>query len=157
MPTSATDGLGLAVNERGFSLIEVTIAVAIIAGLSALAVMSFRPLNATMLLARDARTIEAALIAARARAIRSGETAAVDFDFRAATFSTGRPPVVRALSNGATIAPLSGERRDAGSVRFFPDGSTLSDGIAVSAGHKSIRIEIEWLSGRVRVAEASSR
>jgi hypothetical protein len=44
---------------------------------------------------------------------------------------------------------------DTGMVRFSPDGSASGGGVLLGAGARQLKLDVEWLTGRVRVANAS--
>jgi general secretion pathway protein H len=50
---------------------------------------------------------------------------------------------------------ITGEQRDVtqGDIRFNPDGSSTGGRISVADGARSIAVGVDWLSGRVSVAE----
>ena len=54
-----------------------------------------------------------------------------------------------------SLLTISGEQRDVtqGDIRFNPDGSSTGGRISVADGARSIAVGVDWLSGRVSVAD----
>jgi general secretion pathway protein H len=102
-----------------------------------------------------AATLAQALRAARARAIETDRSVAVTLDLAAHRMRAGdaRPTALPDLPITAeTIFGPRSENRVA--FAFAPDGSASGGRITVGAGPARMRIDIDWLSGRVRVADA---
>lgn len=162
MPTSAIErGAGRGVQRRavsrgsarGFSLVEITIVVAIMAVLAGVAVVALAPATVRLQLRSDAREIESLLAGARTRSIVEGRTVEVRFDGRASTVSYGDPARVATLSRGTTVSSLDGETRASFAVVFHPDGSSDGGGVLLGDGARTIRLTVDWLSGRTALAE----
>lgn len=43
-----------------------------------------------------------------------------------------------------------------GGIDFFPDGSSTGGRVTLSMSGRSVRVDIEWLTGRIRVSEVGS-
>jgi general secretion pathway protein H len=54
------------------------------------------------------------------------------------------------------LLTVSGERRNAetGGIRFNPDGSSTGGRVSIGDGRRSIAVGVDWLTGRVSVADA---
>jgi general secretion pathway protein H len=116
---------------RGFTLVELLVVMAIMAGVAALA-------GATWRLAADragARLVLGELRAARWQAIAArGEVAWVPHD----------------LPGGVTVAAKPAP------VRFFADGGSSGAEITIVAGPRRRVIDVDWLTGHAALREAAS-
>ncbi len=105
-----------------------------------------------------AQRIAAGLRDTRTRAMASGEPQWFSVDLRARTFAApGRDP--RKLPDGATIKVTSAaqDTRQAGNarIRYFPDGSSSGGNIVLSGDRRSIRIDVDWLTGAATVRDGA--
>jgi general secretion pathway protein H len=57
--------------------------------------------------------------------------------------------VTAALTTGESL--LTGDTR--GGIDFFPDGTSTGGRVELGFSERSLKIDIEWLTGRVRVQE----
>ena len=57
--------------------------------------------------------------------------------------------VKAALTTGKSL--LTGETR--GGIDFFPDGSSTGGRVELTVAEQSLKVDIEWLTGRIRVQE----
>ena len=131
----------------GFTLIE-TIVVLVILGLALTIVAGFIPRrNTTLELAMAAERVASTLRLARARAI-----------------TQGRPVIVAASADGRALAvdgvaqavPPSVAVTMAGppAIRFAPDGSASGGAIRVQVPGRARLVRVDWLTGRVSIADA---
>lgn len=67
---------------------------------------------------------------------------------------------VRSLPASVDVAlyTAQSELRDdqSGAIRFFPDGSSTGGRITISVRERSYLIDVDWLTGMVRVRDAAS-
>lgn len=132
----------------GFTLIE-TIVVLVVLGLALTIVAGFLPRhNATLELKAVSERVASTLRQARARAI-----------------TYNRPVLVAVSADGQSLAedgitrtiPAAVAMTMVGpaAIRFAPDGSASGGGIRVQVSGRARVIRVEWLTGRVSIAEAS--
>ena len=57
-----------------------------------------------------------------------------------------------ALTTGQSL--LTGETR--GGIDFFPDGTSTGGRVELGLDERSLQIDIEWLTGRIRVSDGES-
>lgn len=117
-------------DERGFTLLEALVALAILALAWLLAAPALPESLFRAELERSARALAAELREARARAVAEQREMVVRLD---------RPDAaVRSVEPGA--------------VRFFPEGGATAASITLERGGRAWRIEVDWLTGRVALA-----
>ncbi len=140
----------------GFTLIE-TIVVLAILGFALVLVIGYRPPWSKRL---DIDTAAAAL-AAELRLVRSEAIAAnraVGFELDLANHRY-RPGAAapRSFPPGLSIELLmvSGERQGetGGAIRFHPDGSSTGGRIVLADWTRRVAVGVDWLTGRVRIAD----
>jgi general secretion pathway protein H len=99
--------------------------------------------------------LAAALRVARATAIRDNADAVFLLDVRNRVFKA--PGAAGALPEAVTVTLVgaANERvdKDTGGIRFYSDGSSSGGRITVETGARTFRIGVDWLTGRVSVAD----
>lgn len=142
--------------DRGFTLLELLVVMAILAILMVLArPLLPRPGGGAELKAAAAE-VAAGLRAARAASIRTNAETVVMIDVARRALRTGSrwaldlpPDVDLSLRSAAdeVIAPA------AAGIRFFPDGSSTGGSLSLARGNSVQVVRVEWLTGRVVVDE----
>jgi general secretion pathway protein H len=141
-------------SDRGLTLLEVLVALGIMAMALAVA-LPFAPKSGTTIeVDTTAREIAAGLRGARAAAIASNRFVEFHVDVANGIFGYDRASRPH-NANGINLALFTTEERrrgDAsGSIRFFPDGSSTGGGVSVSYGKRRLVVMVDWLSGGVSV------
>lgn len=141
--------------REGFTLLELLIALAIIALAGLAAVPALESARRAGELRRDSANIAAQLREARGRAIATRKQVAVAFDVAARTYGiSGQRPFKlseRARLELAAAAQLSqGDRT--GVILFFPVGSSSGGRITLVQGDDRRTIAIDWLLGQIKEA-----
>ena len=141
---------------HGFTLIELLATFAIL-GLALVLIASYRPPWSSGLgLEGTAAELASGLRLARSEAIRGNRPVAFDLDLVGHRYrvGAGRP---RRLSPNLSIELLTiaGEARAAGAgdIRFNPDGSSTGGRISLAEAGRRIAVGVDWLTGRVSVAD----
>ena len=142
---------------RGFTLIELLVVMVI----AVLALTVVPPMlsgtMAHMEVKSAAREVAAGLKFARSEAIARGESRALMIDTRRHQFFLEGQTSRHALPEGMEVTlntvarELAGE--GVGGFRFFPDGSSTGGNLIFSGDGHRYRVEIDWLTGRVRIME----
>lgn len=143
MKTRMWSAGGKAVSARGFSLLELLVVMLIIS-LSVVAIAAALPRTATGPAIELAATrLATGFKKARMRAITRSRVVDVVIDsdshrYRVgATGTTPLPNAVAILPPGSTL------------VRFYPDGGADAAAIRLTAGQRTLRIDVSPLTGRV--------
>lgn len=142
--------------EAGFTLIELLVVVAILAFSLVLIVGYKPPWSRSLSLAGAAAQVAEGLRAARSEAILRNRPVSFAIDTEARRYQVGAGPV-RPLPAALSFALLTvaGETRDsrAGGIRFNADGSSTGGRIAIADGRRAVAVGVDWLTGRVTVAD----
>lgn len=142
--------------SAGFTLIELLVSLTIL-GLALILISGYKPpwsrgmgLNAT------AAELAAGLRLARSEAILKNHPVAFDLDLTGHRYRVGEG-IPRRLPTDLSLELLtiSGEARHGreGDIRFNPDGSSTGGRISLSDGQRRIGVGVDWLTGRVSVAD----
>ena len=136
--------------EAGFTLLEMTI-VLVILGL-ALGLLALRgPMRSRGLELRAAtEQVAQTLRAARAEAIAADHTVDVALQPGGYRVGAGRFHPLPGLSLSAST--VLGATQPG--IRFAPDGSSSGGVVAIADRAQQRRIAVDWLTGRVRIADA---
>ena len=148
----------------GFTLVELLVVLVVIALIAALAAPRFRgPLTGAGL-RRTADELTAALRGARSWSRDYGGPAALMLDLENRRFARvtpdGRIDWLGSWPEDLHIAISTAEEAIAPDKRraqivFFPDGTSLGGRITLVRGENRISITIDWLTGRVHLAQQS--
>jgi general secretion pathway protein H len=141
----------------GFTLIEILVVLAVLGFAVALIAAYKAPWSATLDLKGAAAEVAQGLRLARAEAIARDRPVEFALDLAHHSYRVGDGPV-RPLPGHFAIQLLTiaGEQLAPGAaaIRFNPDGSATGGRISLSADHRQIAVGVDWLTGRVSVAEA---
>ncbi len=138
----------------GFTLLEMLLVLALVAGASLLAMAAFGGGMRGTQLHGSARDLAAQLRFARAVAISSGQPQdfVVDPQARRWSGAKGRsgelPAGATVVFTGAReVQPAPGQ----GAVRFFPDGAATGGRVRLTLDDAGWDVDVGWLTGEVRV------
>lgn len=148
----------------GFTLIELLVVLVVIALIAALAAPRLGGPLAGAGLRRTADELTAALRGARIWARSHGTPAALLLDLENHRFARvtsdgglrwlGSWPDELHIAISTAEEEISPDKRRA-RITFFPDGTSLGGRITLAQGENHISITIDWLTGRVRLAQQS--
>lgn len=143
--------------QAGFTLIEVIIVVAIM-GLVAGLVLARGPAHSRTLSSRAAAADVARMLrGARGQAIGTDRSVLVLVDVarRAIAVDGG---VARTIPGDLTLAVVASPQevrgRTLAGIRFQPDGSASGGRVLLGDGSRRIAVAVNWLTGRVTIADA---
>lgn len=145
-------------HEAGFTLLELLVAMAVIAMLLVLAPALAPRSGAGVSIEAAARGIASGLRLARSEAMAGGRTVAFTLDFASRSYGVaGRE--TRGLPDGIVVETRTANTRagaiggQAADVLFHPDGTSTGGRIVVSGDGRTRTIAVDWLTGRVATAE----
>ncbi len=142
--------------DDGFTLIEILVVLAILGVTLGLVIgrgsMKSRGLETT----GAASAIAQSLRAARAQAIATDHDVSVVFDPARHAFAADATPAQTLAPSlrFAVLPPALQGPGDSRIIRFSPDGSATGGQVVLGSGHRRIGITVEWLTGKVTVADA---
>ncbi len=146
-----------AVATRGFTLIELLVVLVVLTLVLAVAVPLIPNVAPGAALKSAARELTAGLRLARSRAITGNREVTLTLDVEGKRYRIGGDERPRELPPEIDIAFLTArsERLDEtiANIRFFPDGSSTGGRIRLGHGEREYSVTIEWLTGRVSIAE----
>lgn len=144
--------------EAGFSLLELLIALAILALSVSLVGVAFARSSAGFRFDAAAQELTLSLREAQARALRSGRDVAVVIDVDTRKYQLQSDPAVQ-LPAEAIINVVSASEAMAASRRpaivFSPEGGSTGGAITLSLQDRKRIISVDWLTGVVSVAEGA--
>lgn len=116
--------------------------------------------NGTAQMDAAAQRVAAGLRDTRTRAMATGRPQWFTVDLRNHAFAApGRAP--RRLPPGArldvTSAAEAGAPAGSARIGFFPDGSSSGGRVVLAEGRRSARVDVDWLTGAVTVADGGGR
>ena len=148
--------MGRVARHSGFTLLETLVTLALIAILLAVAVPALVT-TPSVELRSAARVIATGLRQARLESQRSRRSIALQVDVEARTLvlegherARQLPPEIQLEITTAEQEMLSPDR---GGIRFYPDGSSTGGRVSLSLEGLKTRVDVEWLTGRVKVTE----
>ena len=119
---------------------------------------SFLPARSSALSLRGSATeLASELRLARSEAVLRNRPVLFELDLAAHQFRIGdRRPRQLPRRIDITLLTIAGERREAtkGDIKFNADGSSTGGRITLADGPQKIIVGVEWLSGRVSIADA---
>jgi general secretion pathway protein H len=140
----------------GFTLIEL-LAVLAVLGLALSLIAGYKPPWSRGLgLRATAAELAAGLRLARSEAILSNRPVVLDLDLTGHRYrvGTGTPRLLPA-DLSLELLTIAGEALNAreGVIRFNPDGSSTGGRISLADGRRRVGVGVDWLTGRVSVAD----
>jgi general secretion pathway protein H len=132
--------------DNGYTLIELLVVLGILSLIAAFAIpVAGRAVEGVML-QTDARALVIAMRRLETTAITQQQTITL-------SAADGK---LKVSSGDAVELPDGGEAKLSGAddhIDFFPDGTTTGGGLTLSHGDSSLRIEVAWLSGEVKLVD----
>jgi len=141
-------------HSTGFTLVELLVVLAMIALLVTLARPMYQAAVPGARVRAEVLDLARSLRESRHRAITSGKVVAIEFDPEQASYAIGDDIVT--LSGSTELKAVSRKLQgDEKLVRleFHPDGSSTGASVEVHGTRVGYRVDVDWLTGRIRVAE----
>lgn len=146
----------MAVATRGFSLVELLVALALAGLMYALVPPMFGAGMAGTELKSAARQVAAGLRKARGEAVRLHREAVLSVDVEARNFRVGDAGTPRALPKRLDVKVFTADteiRDRVAAIRFYPDGSSTGGRVTLASGERKFLVDVDWLTGRVTITE----
>jgi general secretion pathway protein H len=141
---------------RGFTLLELLAVLVLLSAVLATAVPALMKTGGIELRA-SARTLAAGLRRARSQAIQHSSREALSLDVERREFALSFEKRSRKLPGNINYTLYTArstlESSERGAIRFFPDGGSTGGRITLSSGQRVIRVDVDWLSGRIRILD----
>ncbi|MEM7251180.1 MAG: GspH/FimT family protein [Pseudomonadota bacterium] len=141
---------------RGFTLFELLIVLVLLALALGIVVPSLGGGSATELRSAAA-DLSSALRKVRAEAMTRNRSVVLTLDVERKAIRIGDTPSERRLPQGVEYELFTADTErtgdTSGRVRFFPNGSSTGGRVTVSVGERSLLVDIDWFTGRVRVID----
>jgi general secretion pathway protein H len=143
-------------SSAGFTMIELIVVLAILGLAMALVTSNAAPVSPATHARAAAREIAQALRAARAEALTTNRSIWFTLDTARHLYRSGAEEP-QSLPSDLSLALLT-DRKDivgqsVGRLRFDPDGGASGGRISVAGGGRVWWVGVDWLSGRVSLAE----
>jgi general secretion pathway protein H len=141
----------------GFTLVELAVVLVLVAAVVAIGASAMSRQLPGQRLRESARELAAQLRYTRAQAIASGKSQLFTLDARTREWRAGDKRdgrIARDIRIVATGARNETEREGVAAVRFFPEGAATGGRFVLSHGRAAWQVDVEWLTGEVRVSRA---
>jgi general secretion pathway protein H len=143
--------------EVGFTLLEVIVVLVIGAVMYALILgVPFRGASVADLKSA-ARTLASGLRQAQTLAMVSRRDAVLTLDVEARQYVLAGESEPKELPKDIELKLFTAQSEiqseNKGSIRFYPDGSSTGGRITVKAGERRYLVDVDWLTGRVSIAD----
>ena len=146
------------VSGSGFTLLEMLIVLMLMAIVAGFVIPSFGGNGvSTMELRSSARQLAAGLRTARSEAVTQRRETFLVIDLEGRRFKVDQSPQEHALSKQLELKLFTAQNdivnEKIGSIRFFPDGGSNGGRITVASGERKYEVDVDWLTGRVAIAD----
>lgn len=143
--------------QRGVTLLELLIVLAIMAIVAAFTIPMFGGPLSTSELRLAARELAAGLRLAQSEAVSQRRETFLVLDVAGKRFKVDNDPREHKLPDKAELKLFTAQNdlvSDAvGAIRFFPDGGSNGGRITVASGTRKFDVDIDWLTGRVAIQD----
>lgn len=140
---------------EGFTLIEVLVVLVIAAAAMAVAAPNLGSAIAKAELTKAGREVASGLRYTRSHAMATGRPADFWLDVRGHNYTTADRPKPRGLPVSVQLTLITADSQltkdGRGFIRFFPDGSSTGGKVILEASRDQRVVEINWLTGHVRL------
>ncbi|MGK9235086.1 GspH/FimT family protein [Inquilinus limosus] len=157
-PTSPAGDRARRRDCRGFTLLELLVVLVVLATAAALVPPILARGSAQASLKRTVATLASELRQARSDAILRDGPQGVVIDPIGRSFGPLGAPLRHRIGDGiavdVTSAAIAADRDGRPGIRFLPDGRSTGGTVRLAGQGRTYRVEVNWLTGRVRVQEA---
>jgi general secretion pathway protein H len=145
-------------DSRGFTLLELLVVLVILGAMAALVPPMLSRGAAQASLKRTVATLASELRQARSDAILHADPRGVVIDPTGRTFGPVDAPLRNRIADGiavrVTAADIAADPDGRPGIRFLPDGRSTGGTIFLGDQRRTYQVEVNWLTGRVRIGEA---
>lgn len=145
---------------RGFTLIELLVALAIVAVLFAVLMPNTSRRHGRAELEASARAVGSALRLTRGHAIAASREETFVVDVGKAAYRPAGAKTAFVLPKGVRVALFTAEDQlsaTAGTIRFYPDGSSSGGGVALMLEGLRYDVLVDWLTGGVSIHDTAAK
>lgn len=143
--------------SKGFTLLELLIVLALMAIVAGFVMPMFGGPVSTSELRATARQLAAGLRLAQSEAVSQRRETFLVLDVAGKRFKVDTDPHEHKLSPKIELKLFTAQNdlvsESVGAIRFFPDGGSNGGRITVAAGARKFDVDIDWLTGRVAIAD----
>ena len=144
-------------DERGVTLLELLIVIALIALVTGLVIPMFGGPVSTSELRASARQLAAGLRLARSEAVSERRETFLVLDVAGKRFKVDRDPQEHKLPARVELKLFTAQNDlvsdSVGAIRFYPDGGSNGGRITLAAGERKFEVDVDWLTGRVAILD----
>jgi general secretion pathway protein H len=144
-------------SRSGFTLIELLVVLAILGSVLLLAPPLFQRAVPGLEIKAAARVVAAAFREGRSMAIRDNREIPVIIDLDARTVRVGLAQYPTRLSRRLQLSLLTGQSeligKDAGQIRFFPDGTSTGGRVTLTVRGSRYNVVVDWLTGLAAIKQ----
>lgn len=142
--------------ERGFSLLEIIVVVALIALVMSFAAYTLNKQLPGQQLRSSAKELAAELRFTKSQAMMTGQSQT--FEINAKTREWKGPKnhsglLPKSLEIIATTAKREQSISDIAAIKFFPEGASTGGRIVLQHGTAKWQVDVKWLTGEVKVSK----
>lgn len=143
--------------ERGFTLIEMMVVLALLALISAMILPMMGGSQAKADVQAAARELAAGLRTTRNLAMMRGHSESFLVDTGNGSFRAGKGSAARRIPGGVQAVLVTATQEQIsdriGGIRFFADGSSTGGGVRLAKGKSRDQVLVDWLTGRVSMGD----
>jgi general secretion pathway protein H len=144
------------VRPNGFTLLEMMVALAIVAIISAMAVPFIGRDKGGVAMRTTARQIAGLLREARSQAVLKNHVEYLRVNIADGSFGLPeRTPqrLPRGVAMALTTTVEQARSPVEGTIRFYPDGSSTGGGVTLRQNGHDTLVLVDWLSGKTRIVD----
>lgn len=144
--------------QFGFTLLELIVVLAIMAGIAAVILPLATDMRARYVMRTNLREVSSVLRYARAEAMQSQSSKAVVFDTHEKTYKLeGDDETFTIEDVGIEVMTAASEITDGGryaAIRFYHDGASTGGRVILTEDDDKQAVDVVWMTGQVRVLDA---